>query len=124
MLNGIKGWFVQSTPAYGGFAGDPTSLARDNIKNSHAQKAKISMKKTEQQTGQAIYSQSLCGSSIYISEESVPPLIEESVRPLFRQSLSWPDRWSHSFSDSVSSIIIDNQAINLYGGPEASAKHE
>ncbi len=29
-----------------------------------------------------------------------------------------------SFSDYVSSIIIGNQAINLYGGPEASAEHE
>ena len=30
----------------------------------------------------------------------------------------------NSFSECVSSIIIVNQAINLYGGPEASAKRE
>ena len=30
-LNGLTGWFVWSVPAVSEFAGDPTSLAHDNI---------------------------------------------------------------------------------------------
>ncbi len=30
-LNGLNGWFVQSAQVESGFAGDPTSLACENI---------------------------------------------------------------------------------------------
>ena len=56
--------------------------------------------------------------SIFISDESVSVLVSVSVSVLVFYSVT------ASPAQTVGAIVIGNQAINLYGGPEAGVEPE